>query len=171
MTAPALPPEVERAIGQFAYAVRREAQEPGEPSTTYATEQAAALRTAIARALGGDGEPVAWQIVDVKDGPTAYIGVTEDAAWARMEKATGWNRVSWGDSRHARPLYTRPAATGDTGEVEKAAVDALRWWFDRCGDPVDRETFKRECQRKFAAVLAMHDAATTRAATGGPDAR
>lgn len=34
------------------------------------------------------------------------------------------------------------------------AVAALRWWFDRCADPVDRETFKVECQRRFAAVLA-----------------
>lgn len=57
---------------------------------------------------GGEVGPVAWQMVDKTYGPTAYLGVTEEAAWDRMEAATGFPRAKWEADRHVRPLYAHP---------------------------------------------------------------
>lgn len=81
--------------------------------------------------------PAAWQIVDVNDGPTGYIGVTEDNAWARLEKATWCSREDWAKERHARPLFATPhppALETATEAVIQAAARVGLAIGDRNGD-------------------------------------
>ena len=69
-------------------------------------------RLAIARALGGDGEPVAWAVERINDGVLCDISrhrAPLDRDWAGPE----------GHRFRVVPLYTRPAANGDTGEGER----------------------------------------------------
>lgn len=78
--------------------------------------EVSAASSASARALGGDGEPVAWLVV-------CRDGVTPGIAYLSRESAE--EHIGVGET--IRPLYTRPAATGDTGEVERARADFLAW--------------------------------------------
>lgn len=166
MTAPALPPEVEKALKEYASAVDHQTWDRQR-----VTE--AALRTAIARALGGDGEPVLtdWdrRLAEFDDDPRLAPAASEvrrvRALWANEPSA---DRTKCMDRAIAGAVLrfvdsTRPAATGDTGEVEKAARTAALYV-----DEAWRKGAPKSAWHPIKATL-MRDA--IRAATGGPDAR
>ena len=131
-----LPPEVEShvvAVDALLDAVRKFVKKDTptglmrlNDAMVAARDSTAALRTAIARALGGDGEPVAWAMCHVPFGhdDTAakpkLLFDTKDRAEdvARRQSAFG---VGTGARFIVRPMTwadapSRRAATGDTGE-------------------------------------------------------
>ena len=131
MTAPALPPEVERALVAAIDAVDDAANGHITNAQSCAAEDA--LRTAIARALGGDGEPVAWGLTDGKAGQVLEPLFTNVSAAEAAARRTGFLTVV--------PIYTRPAATGDTGEGDcphhsetgLGGCGRFAWHCDGCG--------------------------------------
>lgn len=88
-------------------------------------------RLAIARALGGDGEPVAWWARNQHRADDQGI-VTFSVSHADSMRRDGYRVV---------PLYTRPAATGDTGEGDcphhsetgLGGCGRFAWHCDGCG--------------------------------------
>lgn len=209
MTAPALPgaapdparlpPEVEATMAE---AFRRaiEVGYDAAPDDKYfgagntevamdvllASKPVAALRTAIARALGGDGEPVGPDAKSMIEA-IRLIGVAlgQDDDWVDFSPAL----VEFAAER-IRSLYTRPAATGDTGEVERArakvvdAAIALRMadaaYVALHTSVKDDDDALQEARGRLDHLHAARmnkrfdlDAYTTEllAATGGPDAR
>lgn len=133
MTAPALPEDVERAIAQFAYAVRREANEPGEPSTTYATENAAALRAAIAAHVATGGEPVAYDAGSrvvvigkaINEGHN-FVGRTGVVVEPIDHKTARWVRFDGDDNKTSVPMrYLALHPTTPVAPSFDAALAAL----------------------------------------------
>lgn len=118
MTAPALPgaapdparlpPEVEEALS-FALA----------DAPARGTCDELLLRTAIARALGGDGEPVAWGLLN-------WHGKLDTRPYLAAKDAERHRVVeeSMGRTLRVVPLHTRPVATG--AEVERAVAEAVK---------------------------------------------
>ena len=130
MTARPLPEAVERRLQaalldayNHGWAVGARVKAPVGPDN-----HEAALRAAIARALGGDGEPVAWAVFK----GDSYEWVHDDEAKARENERDGYRVV---------PLYARPAATGDTtddacphhSETGLGGCGRFAWHCDGCG--------------------------------------
>jgi len=146
VTASALPPEVERAQEAYAKTfgqilVRRicESEPSGEvidaqdrlkgtDAETYLVIKPSDLaewvqrhvsdafhdgEIAIARALDGDGEPVAWGVMG-SNGKCyePFLSGADAAAKAEMATMAGYGGAPF----TVAPLFTRPTATGDTGE-------------------------------------------------------
>ena len=164
MTAPALPgaapdparlpPEVVNEVALL-FAKRRQyaptmdgAHNPN-PSEIKAAQEAVEI---IARALGGDGEPVAWGIID-KDGVKMldHPFRSREAAEAVKRECEAWRWPARAPFTLS-PLYTRPAATGDTtddavraahrAEVERAVAER--------DEAMRAATANAETWRKFA---------------------
>lgn len=96
--------------------------------------EVSAASAASARALGGDGEPVAWAVERINDGVLCDISrhrAPLDRDWAGPE----------GHRFRVVPLYTRPAATGDTtddacphhSETGLGGCGRFAWHCDGCG--------------------------------------
>ena len=133
-----------------------------------ARDSTAALRAAIARAVGGDGEPVGPDAKSMIEA-IRLIGVAlgQDDDWVDFSPAL----VEFAAER-IRSLYTRPAATGDTtddavraahrAEVERAVREAVEQereaiaaWHDAEADRITRECAEsRRVVRENAAAFA-----------------
>lgn len=93
-------------------------------AATAGSGAASAASAASARALGGDGEPVAWGLLN-------WHGKLDTRPYFAAKDAERHRVVeeSMGRTLRVVPLYTRPAATGDTvgaaaRALVKAAIDA-----------------------------------------------
>lgn len=121
MTAPALPPEVESVIKGIdplkAIADWENADDIAHAVKAYVVAQ---MRPVIARALGGDGEPVAWAVFAEDASVPAYVSSVKDRADQVVDSPAGRD-----ECYRLVPLYTRPAATGDTVGAAARAWDAL----------------------------------------------
>jgi len=130
---PPLPPEVERALDDLVDRLLEIGRDPMR--VVEGAEARTALVRAIARALGGDGAPVAWGVVD------RNRNVVELHYHRHRDVADGavanFNLAVPGYAPFTVvPLYTRPAATGDTGEGERAKVAAWEAAHDSLRDDV-----------------------------------
>ena len=193
MTAPALPPEVEShvvAVDALLDAVRKFVKKDTptglmrlNDAMVAARDSTAALRTAIARALGGDGEPVAWGVFDKNDCLWRSFDSQRDA---ERESASLNAREDTGHYRACGPYrveplsFTRPAATGDTGEVQRARAafyEAAREAQEIAVEAASQLPLSGEEQAAVAEARKKRSDAyralikAERAATGGPDAR
>lgn len=140
---------------RFAYLVLRDTpgNAPGEGGSWSERAVAGRVAAALARALAGDGEPVAYGYMVVgADSRRELVRFSDDdmsnsECKSALESAELVCRVmNESDFAHAKPyrvvpLFTRPAATGDTGEVDcphhsetgLGGCGRFAWHCDGCG--------------------------------------
>ena len=177
MTARPLPEAVERRLQaalldayNHGWAVGARVKAPVGPDN-----HEAALRAAIAAAMA-PGEPVAWALKS----PMGRLYRKTFPTWEDAEGAA--QAIHDRDGEGARPtvvpLYTRPAATGDTGEVQRARAafyEAAREAQEIAVEAASQLPLSGEEQAAVAEARKKRSDAyralikAERAATGGPD--
>lgn len=169
MTARPLPEAVERRLQaalldayNHGWAVGARVKAPVGPDN-----HEAALRAAIAAAMA-PGEPVAWALKS----PMGRLYRKTFPTWEDAEGAA--QAIHDRDGEGARPtvvpLYTRPAATGDTGEVQRARAafyEAARAYVEAKVEGTPHGCTYLDLKRAHDSLLAAERADRK----GGDDAR